>query len=741
MDNTLCWIAGAFLAYLVIRGIRGMWTKVGCLLLVTQAAVTLEAATTSMRVYNNGSLGLTVAGYCKNNGDCTSPVDANWLGTTISPGTYATINTGNSHITSHPTLYASFEGTYNGVPFSYCPGFTWGNATDVYWNGSSWSGPPVNPTWYTNTISMKNTNWFDTKYTINIYSTNGTLMTNYNVTMMPDVKYDLNFSYTNDFTVTVTGPGDKSTDFEDRTVATTQGESAGTSATNPSNNNATGSRYDPFADLQANVPTTTNQMVADRQNAQGIVNSIDRGLQQLGNQLQSLGTIGGVGGATYLGQISTNTAAATNQMSDLGAIKTNTAVATNLLSDIKTNTGALEGGALAAASNLLGAAHNTLLNTASNAYFGEGSYGADLGAKAGGLTNQLANGWADVSNIDDSAGPLDISMSNGRKTYWLSLNPLSSKLADNPDGIWGRMSGGITKLASGMTWLKSKFIAIIFFILWWWMYKDIQQAIEKAAVPAGMIRPPSADWKGILGSLTFGLLLQTIITTTIMGIPTALAAYYDNMAGADAHLLPGAGLQDDLAAGSMGSNSSYALAALQVLALFIPFTTLFTAIGNYLAFILLKDRLLNWVFIALRVAGNTYGRCLAWGTLLAGLTVAPPAEATELHVANWTTNTVQLTNDIVMSFPPGQYALNLQPGTWTNTQGILDLPDSWRIAYVLSIAHAPDGTNLVFSVAGAETPVSAAVEGFGWGFMVFSTLWAVSLVRAGLRVGAGYAEV
>lgn len=727
MENILSWLGGAFLAYLVLRGIRGMWTKVGCLLLLTQAVVMVHAVTHT--IVNNGpASAFYIQVLYQNNtgnawqiaGNCSS----------IASGGSCSWNTTWTGTHGWRTVDSNIQVLNQG---------TWtldGNPGTYYANTSS---PPPDPTWFTNSLSIKNTNWFDTQYSINIYSTNGTLMTNYNLTMMPDVKYDLNFSYTNDFTVTVTGPGDKSTDFEDRVVATTQGESAGTSGSNPSNNNASGSRYDPFADLQANVPTATNQMVADRQNAQGIVNSIDRGLQQLGNQLQSLGTIGGVNGTTYLGQISTNTATSTNQMMDLGAIKTNTAVATNLLTDIKTN--ALEGSALTAAGGLLSNLHSSLTATASNSFFGEGGYGAGLGSKGSALTNQVGDGWASGSVIDEGAGPLDMFISNGEKTYWLSLNPLSPKLALNPDGIWGRMSDHLAKMLEGLAWLKTYLVGLIFFVMWWWMYQDVQEAIEKAAVPAGMIRPPSADWKGILGSLTWGLLLQTIITTTIMAIPTSLAAYHDNMAGATGYMLPGSGVEASLESGGMGSGSGVALAAYRCMGLVIPFATLFTAAGNYLAFILFKDRLLNWTFVALRVTGNVYGRLIVWGAILAGLSAAGPVCAVELVVNNWTTNAVALTNGQVWTFPPGQFAVNVPAGMWTNAAGSFELPESWQVAYVLAAAQASDGTNISFQLGGAQTAMSSAVEGFGWGFLVFGTFWAVSLVRAGLRVGAGYGEV
>lgn len=730
MENILCWLGGALLAYLVLRALRGMWTTVGCLALVTLSGVTAHA-NSIITFHNTYSAELSFQTDYYSGG---SWINYSLMNGTLAVGAQTTKNDGGG-LGDGMTMRTRWS--LSGSPYTNIYTNSWSSGSTQTLTPSA---PAPEPTWFTNSLSIKNTNWFDATYNVSVYSTNGVLMTNWSFKPDLGVQYDINFSYTNDFVATVSSPGDQSTDFERKTTIAS-GENAGTGASNPSNNNATASNFDPFTQLPQNTPNTTNQMVADRQNALGIAETINRGLQQLGNQFQSLGTIGGVGGAQFLGQISTNTATGTNQMSDLGAIKTNTlntanntAASTNLLNDIKTNL--LEGGALAAASNAILGAIDAGMNTASNIYNGTGGHGKRLSDLAGEVGDSVTNnGWATAPGSASGTGPLDFSVSNGEVTYKYSLNPFSTFI-QGQSGM-SNLYTTLDNMTSAMGWIKSYFVAIIFFIMWWWIYQDIQVAIEKAALPAGLIKSPDADWKSVLGSLTVGLLFQTLITSLIMTLPTTMAAYYDNWGIADAHKMPGTAIGTSLAAGNAGGWSGTMLAAYKILSNMIPFTTFFVAAGNYLAFLLLKDKALNWIFIALRIRG-AFSRALAWG--LFTLATATVAEAAEVTVQNWTTNTLALTNELVFSFPPGAHTLDLAPGGWTNEMGTFVLSGDENLRYVLTIAHSDvTGTN-EFVLSTARTPLNAALHGFLWGFGVFGTAWCVSLVRRGLRVSYGHTE-
>lgn len=731
-EDIMCVLGGFFTAYLIIRLVRSFRGGVGVILLLLWQVGTAQAA--YMHCHNVGS----VQGSC-------SREDYN-------SAAYTTLNYANSS-----TGYIAPGATADLVIFP-------SDWTKVYWSANSSSGPGAPFTANLGHVSDGFTFDFDPQsygsygvtnqvaswtftnvlqgvqeVKLSVYDTNGVTKWSTNLMVNPGT---FTWSMTNaigngvPFTWGATYNPGASGDFMPVTAGGSSFSQTGSSYTSSSNQQLN-TYVDPFYNLPPppSSITSSNQIVQDRLNAQGLANAIMQAMSiemQYFSGLTNLSSGGGGDGATL-----------TNQLNKLQEIASQATNGNGLLAQIATNT--------------LNTAINAL-NIATNAAFlpgiytnSSGIYSNTLGLKPysyGDITNALGTNWTALTNlvasiIGGATGGFDGAITNdlnfgiitlpgsvpgcmvvplppvGGMAYWLDFDLFNS---------------GTTLSATLIAWIPfvRKWLAYGINVALFWAVVYRLDSVMQDSIKHGLVAAKPSSAAGLAGYVAqvaaspvfiaaVGGLLAILPTLALTWLVTwGWSNPYSASAGND--LLQS--VAD--AAGHTGQvMQTYAAG----LGLAIPFDVLFLAMTVWTLCFFFTQYYINFIIMCLWVCGLLMPVVVL---LLAGDQV----RGDQMRFENFSGSSISVSNldGQVLSFPAGVTDRTVvDHAVWVSGTNGFEVDPSWGVYQVVRAYGDTNFPGMVqFRTSTGYSPYQWWIFGFNGGLIICGTAWAVSAARSGI---------
>jgi len=468
-----------------------------------------------------------------------------------------------------------------------------------------------------------------------------------------------------------------------------------------------------------NSGTATDPRIPDRENAEAIVKAVDRAKNEISATIRtganaitnaidhaSTNNTGGAGTNDYtalLQQIATNTLNTADRMTSL----------TNQID-----------GAFGISTNI---------NAYSNAVISMISFSA---------ASNIFNASAIAGVVDDAISGVKGSATNASTAFSLSGNPLEFSIAKTSGGYAHlnvglvstindspTVSGIRAKLYTFLNWIRSWFLALIPWVMFWlvmWSSLKWQEEIQLAFLHNLPTVSANISVVGLLSkAFTIQLVIKaaTVIVSALIGfVPTLIVAHAQG-------LVYGAGFQgaipdirnhlDGGGGGFFPAAQAFYNALLEVL----PMTTVIFSAVHYLAYQLYGKRLilftitiLTYILPAVRIA--ILFSVLSWSSSIG-------AEVEILNLSG--TNVVFAKGGKALTVPPGQLSLNLDAGAWTVDGASLTVPATEDRFYVRCEQSG-------FSTSMGESDWSWFWAGFQHGIVVFGTVSMVSSLMYGVRL-------
>ena len=739
----LLFAAGFACGFLVIRGIRSFWTLGACFALLAGPGV--QAGT---YIHNGANSSYVAQLHAGANTNCSGTLIYNGP---IAAGQTVDI-TGAVTAGSTYTLCSGPSGTYSFCEYSVALNHTYEMCTAI---------PPSHTNFVSNFTFTNTAAWAQTYQLWTVSAATGLPVSTNWLTVEPGVQ---SVSMTNalgpdvGFSWVVFGPRGPEFDFLPGTIIS--GSAAGTASgsSDPSDMGVVGgtpiTSFGRIPESFSNIPT--NALIADRVNAQGIIDAIGQSANQ--QTLQLLSSLGA--GFGNLGSGLTNSAGSdTNSLEELRKIKTNTLVSADY-AKYQTN---LQG--------WLSVASNRITRTIMEGTIGYASNGVkaawelmplkgSFDSVTNGLVTEglLEEGVGPITDPDDSTWKLNLALPKAgdpSHSKSLSMNPFAA--------LGGALS---VKLVAIAGWVRYWVTWAIVVVAFWLGCHEISERFDTALILSANVAVPAFGLDDVAavmaGGVTGGLsavysvlkkaipvVLTVFITVAIGLMPTTLFAMLLNWGygpllfqGPEAYL------------NSVGIGQGLGSKMLELLAwcnVFFPLHLMAIALVNLIVFRFVAWSLLVVVATLMRamiqaeknstVIDITPGdwNVLPWGVGLALLLGSQTVQGAKVQVENWTPESVGMTNvdlGVAFSFPPGVVQVNLEAGLYSyGTNGYeveLTATDNLQIVrYVSSVdTNSP---SVLASQSQARCEEDWFLYGFGLGFGVFGASWAVSVFRQGIK--------